>query len=178
MHDIISHNAFLEKVKELKYKAAAAGEFEVISHDETFKTLFSVVGQEKMSQALGELHALHTFRGYTGCTFGVSAQRSTSEQCFKDAVGTIFDPYLTQRVKFVFSDSPLRIIKPARAVFTSLLAVGEDPMHLPFCLENCFGEKVTKPSVRLRQLHRKFRVATFQLESFWQPHDNIETTSV
>ena len=137
MHNIISSSAILDKVKELKHIAAAAGEFEVISHDETLKTLFSLIGQEKMSQASGELHALHTFRGYTGCTFGAFAKRSTSEQCLKNAVEAVVDPYLAWRVKFVFSDSPLRIIKPARAVFTSLIAVGEDKIHLPFRLKYC-----------------------------------------
>ena len=177
VHDIVSHNVFRSKLIELKYKAAAAGEFEVVSHDETFKSLFSLVGQEKMSQAMGELHALHTFRGYTGCTFGVSAQRSTSKQCFKNAVASTFDQYLAERVKFVFSDAPMRIIEAARDVFKSLLAVGEDPLHLPIRLECCWGEKITQPSARVRQLHRKFRVASSTRDRFWQPEDNIDTAN-
>ena len=67
VQDITSHTVFTAKVRQLKHKAAAAGEFEVISHDETFKSLFSIIGQQKMSQASGEVHALHTFRGFTGC---------------------------------------------------------------------------------------------------------------
>ena len=55
----------------------------------------------------------------------------------KKAVGAIFDDYLASRVKFLFSDSPMRIIKAARSVFKSLLAVGEDAVHLPIRLEYC-----------------------------------------
>ena len=102
MQDIISHSVFKAKLSELKYKAADAGELEVVSHDETFKVMFSLIGQEKMSQSPGELHALHTFRGFAGCTFGVSAQRSSSKQCFKNAVGESFDQHFADKVKFVF----------------------------------------------------------------------------
>ena len=137
LQDIISHRVFKAKVRDLKHKAAASGELEVISHDETFKTLFSLIGQDNMSQAANELHALHTFRGFTGCVIGISAQRSTSALCFKKAVGAIFDDYLASCVKFIFSDSPMRIIKAARSVFKSLLAVGEDAVHLPIRLEYC-----------------------------------------
>ena len=49
------------KVRSLKIKAAAAGELEVLTHDEVFKTLFALIGQKKLSQAKGEVHALHTF---------------------------------------------------------------------------------------------------------------------
>ena len=87
-----------------------------------------------MAQALGELHALHTFRGFTGCTLGVSPQRSTSALCFTNAVHSTFDDFHASKVKFLFSDSPLRIIAAARACFSSLVTVGEDPIHLAFRL--------------------------------------------
>ena len=82
-----------------------------------------------MAQAAGELHALHTFRGFTGCTLGLSAQRSTGAICFRNAVHSIFDRHLADHVKFIFSDSPLRIFKEARTLFKSLLAIGEDAVH-------------------------------------------------
>ena len=85
---------FISKIKELRYKAADAGEYLVVTHDETFKTLFALIGQKKMAQAKGEFHALHTFRGFTGCTLGISPQRSTSGECFKNAVHDVFDTYL------------------------------------------------------------------------------------
>ena len=172
VQNIISHPIFKSKIYTLKHKAAAAGEFEVISHDETFKSLFSIIGQEKMSQRSGELHALHTFRGFTGCVIGVSAQRSTSAFCFTAAVSACFDDKLTTQVKFLYSDSPLRINKAAKSVFPSLLAIGEDPIHLPIRLEYCWGEFVNKPSARVRQLHRKFCVPLPTYEQFWQPEDD------
>ena len=174
VHDIISHRAFREKVLDLKYKAALAGEFVVITHDETFKTLFSILGQNKMTQSTGEVHALHTFRGYTGCTLGISAQRSTGHKCFKAAVDTIFDHHLSDQVRFLFSDSPIRIVKAARISFTGLLAVGEDPIHLPIRLEYCWGGATTNASARVRQLHQKFNVATLNIEPFWQPEGTME----
>ena len=45
LHDLISHAHFKSTIISLKYKAAARGELAVISHDETFKTLFSIIGQ-------------------------------------------------------------------------------------------------------------------------------------
>ena len=38
--DLVSHDCVRTKKKELLWQAAAGGEFEVISHDETFKALF------------------------------------------------------------------------------------------------------------------------------------------
>ena len=35
---------------------------------------------------------------------------------------------------------------------------------------------MTKPSARVRQLHRKFGIATLTMERFWQP-DDIDHTS-
>ena len=137
-----------------------------------------MIGQNKMTQTKGELHALHTFRGFTGCTVGVSAQRSTSKQCFIQAVGTVFDQYLSDQVRFIFSDSPMRIINAARCSFRNLLAVGEDGIHLPIRLEYCWGEATTKASARVRQLHNKFNVSTPTIESFWQPEDHLETSTM
>ena len=66
--DLVNSDTFCAKLKKLRYKAAAAGEYTVVTHDETFKTLFALIGQQKMAQSPGELHALHTFRGFTGST--------------------------------------------------------------------------------------------------------------
>ena len=162
---------FISKIKELRYKAADAGEYLVVTHDETFKTLFALIGQKKMAQAKGEFHALHTFRGFTGCTLGISPQRSTSGECFKNAVHDVFDPYLASKVRFLFSDSPLRVIRGARTCFKSLLAIGEDPIHLAIRVEYCLGGKVYGPSLRIRQLHSKFSVANLGFVEFWQPED-------
>ena len=165
-------------MRSLKLKAAAAGELEVITQDETFKTLFALIGQKKMSQAEGEVHALHTFRGFTGCTLGVSAQRSTSGNCFRAAVEATFVNNLAEKVKFLFSDCPSRIYKVASETFKSLVALGEDALHLAIRLECCWGEKKTKPSVRVRQLHRKFNVPTLSIEPFWNPGGLKVTTVV
>ena len=92
--ELSTHNVFIKKIHELKSKAAEAGEFMVISHDETFKSLFAVIGQRKMTQAPAEVYAVHTVRGFTGFTLGLSLQRSTSEVCFTDAVHATVDDRL------------------------------------------------------------------------------------
>ena len=112
-----------------------------------------------MSQIQGELHALHTFRGFTGCTIGISAQKSTGHACFMKAVHDIFDKELASKVFFLFSDAPGRIYNAVHSVFNNLLAVGEDPMHLIFRLEYCWGGKRLPPSQRVLELHKKFSVA-------------------
>ena len=155
------------KTKELLFKAADRREHQVISHDETFKILFCLIGQDKMSQKSGEFHAVHTFRGFSGCTIGISLQRSTSNTCFIYAVNATFEQELASKVTFMFSDSPTRIIKAAKTVFPSLLGVGEDPIHLPIRLEYCWGEKRTKASQRVLELHRKFRAPCSNVEPFW-----------
>ena len=175
--DLVNSNIFCSKLKELQYKAAAAGEYTVVTHDETFKTLFALIGQKKMSQSPGELHALHTFRGFTGCTLGISPQRSTSSLWFETAVRDIFDNFLASKVQFIFSDTPTRIISAARACFSSLIAVGEDSIHLPIRLEHCWGGKTSPLTRRVRQLHGKFRVASFRKYRFWQPEDVLSEPS-
>ena len=92
------------------------GEYEVILHDETFKILFSLIGQEKMSQQSGEFHAVHTFRGFTGCKIGISTQRSTSKTCFQKALNATFEQELLAKVKFLYSDCPTHIFQAARGV--------------------------------------------------------------
>ena len=164
--DLSNHEVVLNKMTELKHKAADAGEFEIITHDETFKAMFCLIGQENMSQKSGELHTLHTFRGFTGCTVGVSAQRSVSHSCFIKAAENSFDSDLASRVKFLYSDAPSRVYIAAREVFKNIMAVGEDPIHLPIRLEQCWNGKLSKPSVRVRQLHRKFHFPISSFESF------------
>ena len=135
--NIINNDVVATKRKELQRQAAKCGEYEVISHDETFKVLFSLIEQKKMSQKSGELHALHTFRDYKGCTIVALPQRSTSETYFINAVESTFEQHLTAEVKPMFSDCPTRIYQASRTVIKSFVAVGENPIHLPIRLEYC-----------------------------------------
>ena len=47
--DISKHSIVRDKITELQYKAAAAGEFGVVTNGETFKSLFNLIGQSKIS---------------------------------------------------------------------------------------------------------------------------------
>ena len=172
-NDLSNHKKVRNKIKDLKKIAAAAGELGVVSHDETFKTLFHLIGQTKMSQCQDEFHALHTFRGFTGCTIGISPQRSVSQNCFMKAVHDVFGKELTSKVFFLFSDAPDRIYNAARSVFKSLIAVGEDSMHLIFRLENCWGGKRLEPSQRVLELHKKFNVACRTPTSFYNHRSHL-----
>ena len=175
--DLLNSDTLREKMKELQYKAAAAGEYTVVTHDETYKSLFALIGQQKMEQSPGEIHALHTFRGFTGCTLGISPQRSTSSLFFQAAVRDNFDIFLASKVQFIFSDAPSRIISGARACFSSLIAVDEDSIHLPIRLEYCWGGKKSPLSHRVRQLHSKFRIPSIRKYRFWQPEDVLSYPS-
>ena len=44
-------------------------------------------------------------------------------------------------------------------------------------MEYCCGVKRTKPSVRIRQLHQKLRCPTTFVVRFWQPTDEILSTT-
>ena len=72
----------------------------------------------------------------------------------------------------------LRVIGGARACFKSLLAVGEDPIHLAIRVEYCLGGKVCGPSLRIRQLHNKFSVANLGFVKFWQPEDLLQNHDI
>ena len=176
-HDILNHAVVVHKISELRNKAAEFGEYEVVSHDETYKTLFHLIGQDKMSQKQGELHALHTFRGFTGCTIGMSAQRSSSQQCFENAVNETFSKIHACKVAFLYSDAPARIYVVAKSSFQNLIAIAEDSMHLIFRLEYCSGKKRTKCSQRILELHKKFGVACSQFASFYN-HIEMSQASI
>ena len=49
-HDILNNGVVRDKIFELRKKAVAYREFYVVSYDETFKSLFHLIGQTKMSQ--------------------------------------------------------------------------------------------------------------------------------
>jgi hypothetical protein len=67
-------------------EATDHGEWEIVSHDATFKSLFSIIGQIKMAQRADEAHALHGFLGKSGALPGLSIQPKESAACFKDWV--------------------------------------------------------------------------------------------
>ena len=46
-HNILNQDVVRDKIFELRKKAVAYGEFGVVSHDETFKSLFHLIGQLK-----------------------------------------------------------------------------------------------------------------------------------
>lgn len=133
------------------------GEWEVITHDATFKSLMSCVGQEKMAQAPGEHHALHSFLGKSGAIPGLSAQADESRDSFATASTAVLPLSARSTTKWMFSDAPDHVELPS-LVFPNLAGVGEDTLHFPFRLEKCNGEHVWPCSRRLRQIQQKFTV--------------------
>ncbi|CAJ1383870.1 unnamed protein product [Effrenium voratum] len=120
LEDILSKQPVQELHAELLAQATRKGEWEVISHDATFKTLFAIIGQDKMAQREGELHALHTIVGKTGAVPGMSMQATEGRACFKRLSGNI-----------------------ARCC-SGLHEM--DALHLVLRLEACFGEKRPMPA--------------------------------
>lgn len=70
-------------------KNTEKGEWQILSHDATFKALFSVIGQRKMALAPGEGHALHSLLGLSGALAGLSLQHAEGPKCFADAVTSL-----------------------------------------------------------------------------------------
>jgi len=63
-------------------QATENNEWVVMSHDATFKILFSCIGQTPMAQREGEAHTLHSFLGKTGALAGLSVQPKESQARF------------------------------------------------------------------------------------------------
>ena len=141
---------------ELIRQATIHKEWVVCSHDATYQTLFTVIGQERMAQKVGEAHALHTIVGRTGCVPGFSVQRTESSSCFSAAMEEILPADARQSCLYMFSDSPSSIAR-AGDVLPSLLGVAEDALHLVLRLEACTGEKRTGMSAHVLRMQLKFR---------------------
>ena len=61
--DIMGSSAVTGLRQQCILRATASGEWKVLQHDATFKVLFTVIGQGKMAQKEGEVHAAHTLLG-------------------------------------------------------------------------------------------------------------------
>ena len=144
----------------------AAGEWKVLAHDATFKSLFSILGQEKMQQKEGEFHALHSILGRSGALPGLCLQRTEGAACFRDAILQVLPETARATTQWVFSDTPESIGK-AGDIFPVLQGVAEDPLHLTLRVEEFFGERRTELSRCILQIQAKFNL----------PHTNSDIYS-
>ena len=158
MEDVLE----LEPVRGLRqqfiHKCTAAGEWKILSHDATFKSMFSIIGQEKMAQKQGEQHALHSVLGMTGALAGLSMQQTEGPKCFQQACEDILPLEARNTTLWVFTDTP-DTVNLAKSCFANLQGVAEDPLHLVLRVEACFGEKRTQLSSELLRIQKKFHVA-------------------
>ena len=139
-------------------KCTESGEWTILSHDATFKSLFSVIGQEKMAQKAGELHAVHSILGKSGASPGLSTQHTEGKACFQNALTSLLPLDARQTTRWVFSDTPATALAAGADLFLGLVGVAEDPMHLVFRVEACFGERRTPLSRICLQIQKKFTV--------------------
>ena len=131
-------------------------EWIVCSHDATYQTLFSLIGQKPMEQRADGAHALHTVIGRSGAVPGFSLQHTEGSTCFRAAIAEILPLAARQTVQFMFSDSP-DSVEGATDVLPCLQGVAEDPLHLCLRVEACSGERRTACSAALLRLQMKFR---------------------
>ncbi|CAE7300884.1 unnamed protein product [Symbiodinium necroappetens] len=131
------------------------GEWHVVTHDATFKSLFSILGQEKMGQKDGEVHALHSVLGRSGALAGLTPQRTEGLACFQAACEGALPRSARETTKWIFSDTPASV-EGCRRCFPNLVGVAEDPLHLVFRVEACFGERRTALSRDVLRLQKKF----------------------
>ena len=106
-----------------------------------------------------DYHAVHTFRGISGATPGFSCQNDESVECFKKALIDVLPISARAACRFLFSDNPRPLLSVAFEILPNLSAIGEDPAHLVFRIEECFGNKRNRLSRRLLSLQRKFHPA-------------------
>ena len=139
-------------------KCTEQGEWTVLSHDATFKSLFSVLGQDKMAQKAGEIHAVHSILGKSGALPGLCAQHTEGKTCFRNASETLLPPDARQTTRWIFSDTPKTILAAAADLYPSLIGVAEDPIHLVFRVEACFGERRTPCSRLCLHIQKKFTI--------------------
>ena len=121
-------------------EATSHGEWRVLMHDGTFKTLFSVIGQAKMAQTLGESHVLHTFMGTTGAFPGASLQPKEDPEHFKLASCEVLPEDVRAQAEIMYNDRPSDL-EDCRDVFPNLRFLVEDGLHLVIRVEWCFGKK-------------------------------------
>lgn len=135
--------------------AVGRGEFTALTHDASYKALFSVLGQEKMAQKSGEIHAAHTLMGLTGACPGFSLQSTEGDASFGAAVGDRLSPAAVQQVRILYSDAP------SEGMLTYLpncLGIAEDRIHLAIRAEYCTGGKRTSCSKAILKLQSKFAI--------------------
>jgi hypothetical protein len=156
--DVLANDAVKRLRATLLDRATEKGEWEVISHDATYQVLFGIIGQEKMSQKPDEAHALHSFLGKTGAMPGGSVQHTESGNCFCAAAVEVLPSSARATTKMIFSDSPPSIEGDYESVFPKAVGIGEDGMHFPFRVEECFGEHRVPLSSDLVKIQSKFRV--------------------
>ena len=140
----------------LKDRATARGEWISVTHDATFKCLFSLIGQEKMKQAEGELHAAHTFLGVTGCCPGFSPQAKEGAAGFERALKDIFTDAMRDQVRFLFSDSPNEAFLKD---LPNALGIAEDFLHLVIRCEYCTKGRRIDCTREILELQAKFAIA-------------------
>ncbi|CAJ1383781.1 unnamed protein product [Effrenium voratum] len=157
LDEIFSSDAVQTLRGQLLAEATQHGEWQVLSHDATFKSLFSIIGQVPMSQKPNEAHALHSILGKSGALPGLSAQASEGLACFERACKAILPPEARATTEWIFSDSPAAI-DHVRELFPNLQGMAEDGLHLALRVEACFGEKRTALSREIIALQRKFMV--------------------
>lgn len=133
----------------------ANNEWKMLSHDCAFKSLFTILGQEKMAQKSDEKHALHSVLGMTGALPGLSPQGSEGTTCFNDAMTAILPLSARNGTEWLFTDTP-GTVPGAIACLPNLVGIAEDPLRLVLRVETCFGETRTPLSRKLLCLQKKF----------------------
>ena len=127
---------FRARLASSRKKATLRGEWVAVSHDSSYKTMFSLIGQKKMSQQHGGLYTAHTFIGVTGGSPGFSAQRTEGEEGFERALKELFTPAMIAQVRLLYSDSPCEAFL---LHLPNALGCAEDSLHLVLRCEYCIG---------------------------------------
>ena len=94
----------------------------------------------------------------SGALPGLCAAHTEGKTCFRNASETLLPPDARQTTRWIFSDTPKTILAAAADLYPSLIGVAEDPIHLVFRVEACFGERRTPCSRLCLHIQKKFTI--------------------
>ena len=150
------------------------GEFEILSHDGTYKVAMGIIGQPHhglktrrrpvgsaapSSQRGDEVHVVQTLRTKSGCTCGAAGSYSEGRQFVRSFLERAIqgDKRRFSQVRMLFTDSPEKVdAKSIHQLFPQLRCVAADPLHRILEVEGFFGKARTELSAALRLVHAKF----------------------
>ena len=146
---------------------ASIGDFEVITHDGTYKIAMGLIGQPGHGVAIrrkkggppkDEIHVVQTLRTRSGCAVGAMGTFSEGSAFVRSFLKTsLANGGALSQVRLVLTGPRGKLdIASTFALLPQLVCVAADPIHRSLEVETFFGKSRSAVSAALRKLHREF----------------------